>query len=73
MDGFSAFLRMGGYAAYVWPAFAIVAVVMVAFVVTSLRSLRANQATLRALEEAGAVRPRRARRRDAAQSPEAQT
>ncbi len=43
------FLAMGGYAAYVWPALAVSALVMVALLVISLRSLRARQAELDAL------------------------
>ena len=56
------FLAMGGYAAYVWPALAVSALVMVALLVFSLRSLRARQAELDALRagrggEANAVGP----------------
>ena len=40
------FLAMGGYAAYVWPALAVSALVMVALLVFSLRSLRARRAEL---------------------------
>lgn len=54
---FGAFLAMGGYAAYVWPALALSAVVMIGCLVLSLRSLRAREATLAALE---AESPRRA-------------
>ncbi len=52
---------MGGHAAFVWPAFAVAALVMVALLVASLREARANQAALVLLE---ATRPthRRARR-----------
>ena len=52
---------MGGHAAFVWPAFAVAALVMVALLVASLRAARANQAALVLLE---ATRPthRRARR-----------
>ncbi len=44
------FLDMGGYAAFVWPAYGIVAVVMIGLVVTSLRRLRANEAAIAKLE-----------------------
>ena len=50
------FFEMGGYAIYVWPAFATAALVMVGLLVTSLRTLRAREAVLRRLEAAG--RPR---------------
>ena len=59
----SSFFAMGGYAAFVWPAYAIVAVVLVGLLVLSIRVLRRNEATLRLLEEAHA--PRRAARRAA--------
>jgi heme exporter protein D len=50
------FFEMGGYAIYVWPAFAVAALVMIGLLVTSLRTLRAREAVLRRLEAAG--RPR---------------
>ena len=56
MNTLASFLAMGGYAAYVWPAYGIAVVVLAALVVTSLRSLRAREAELRALE---ADHPRR--------------
>jgi heme exporter protein D len=46
------FLEMGGYAVYVWPSFAMAAVVMVGLLVTSLRTLRAREAVLKRLEAA---------------------
>ncbi len=41
---------MGGYAAFVWPAFAVAGVVLAALLVSSLRDLRARQAELDALQ-----------------------
>ncbi len=41
---------MGGYAAFVWPSFAITAVVLVGLLVASLRLLRSNEAALTALK-----------------------
>jgi len=60
------FFSMGGYAAYVWPAYGIAAIVLVALLVTTLRGLRRNEALLKTLEES---RPRRRRegRRPSAQ------
>jgi len=53
------FFEMGGYAAYVWPAFSIAAVVMIALLVLSLQRLRSREAELRRLEAAnGGRRPR---------------
>ena len=44
------FFEMGGYAAYVWPAFGAAAAVMIALLVLSLRDMRAREAALRKLE-----------------------
>ena len=46
------FLEMGGYAVYVWPAFAVAALVMIGLLVTTLRTLRAREAALKQLEAA---------------------
>ncbi len=59
-DSISTFFSMGGYAAFVWPAFGAALVVLVGLLITSLRTLRANQAALEALQAAGGDR-RRAR------------
>ncbi|HYG86315.1 MAG TPA: heme exporter protein CcmD [Azospirillum sp.] len=58
------FFAMGGYAAYVWPAYAVTALVLVGLLVTTLRGLRSHEATLKALE--GSRPPRRRSRREAA-------
>ena len=50
MDSISEFLGMGGYAGFVWPAFAITAVVLIGLLIASLRTLRMREAELRALE-----------------------
>lgn len=42
----SAFLGMGGYAAYVWPAFAVTAAVLIGLLVTSVRTVRSREADL---------------------------
>ena len=44
------FFEMGGYAAYVWPAFGAAAAIMIALLVQSLRTMRAREAALRSLE-----------------------
>ena len=44
------FFEMGGYAAYVWPAFGAAAVIMVTLLVLSIRTMRAREAALKALE-----------------------
>jgi heme exporter protein D len=43
------FFAMGGYAAYVWPAYAISAIVLLAVLGVSTRSLRRAEAELAAL------------------------
>ena len=48
--GAMSFFDMGGYAAYVWPAFGAAAVIMVALLVLSMRTMRVREAALRALE-----------------------
>lgn len=50
MEQFMNFLAMGGYAAYVWPAFGITAVVLVALALASLRSLRTREQMLEGLQ-----------------------
>ena len=44
------FFEMGGYAAYVWPAFGAAAVIMVVLLVLSIRTMRAREAALNTLE-----------------------
>ena len=53
------FLAMGGYAAYVWPAYGVAAVVLIGLWIVSLRGLRARESEIEAVE---AERPRRDRR-----------
>jgi heme exporter protein D len=53
------FFSMGGYAAYVWPAYGIAAVILVAMLIVSLRGLRRHEALLKTLETS---RPRRRER-----------
>jgi len=62
MDQIVSFLKMGGYAGFVWPAYGMSLAVMLGFVIISLRTLRARQATLRALEASMPERPHRRRR-----------
>ena len=52
------FFEMGGYAAYVWPAFGAAAAIMVALLVLSIRTMRAREEALRTLE--ASARRRRA-------------
>ena len=57
------FFDMGGYAAYVWSAYAFATVALGGLVVESMRRSRSAKRTLQALE---AQRPRRRRRRKSA-------
>jgi heme exporter protein D len=50
MTSFLDFLDMGGYAAYVWPAFGIAAAVLVGLLVQSRLTLRSRESTLAELE-----------------------
>ncbi len=66
------FFDMGGYAAFVWPAFGLSFLVMAAMVVSTLRRLRANQRELARLEAAGARRVRGDARKPEAEGEKAQ-
>lgn len=46
----SEFLQMGGYGAYVWPAWGIAAATLAALAVASVRTMRAREKELAALE-----------------------
>ena len=46
MDMIRDYFAMGGYASFVWPAFALSAVVLVALLIVSLRNLRLSEAAL---------------------------
>lgn len=49
---------MGGYGAFVWPAYGVAAVVMLGLLATSLRASRANRRELAELEASGRTRRR---------------
>ncbi len=59
VEAIATFLDMGGYAAFVWPALGITALVLAAMALASVRRLRASEAALRRAE---AAHPRRAAR-----------
>ncbi len=46
MDRIQEFLAMGGYAAYVWPAYGLAVITLIGIVVTSLGRLRAAERNL---------------------------
>ncbi len=49
MDRFQAFLDMGGYAMFVWPAYGIAIGVLIGLLVVSLRGMRGHEEALRSL------------------------
>ncbi len=55
----SGWFHMGGYGAFVWPAFGLTFVVMAAMVIATLASLRARRRELDRLEASLTGRPRR--------------
>lgn len=55
----SDFFAMGGYAAYVWPAYAIALALLVGLFAQSRRQVRRNEAELASLR--AVVRPRQGR------------
>ena len=65
MDVIGEFLAMGGYAAFVWPAFGVTVLVMGGLLLASLRSLRRERRALELMEKA---RPRRRGRGGAPQA-----
>lgn len=52
MDWLNEFLSMGGYGAYIWPAYLIAAVILVGLLIMSLRSVRGHEARLASLRKA---------------------
>lgn len=59
MEQIESFFAMGGYGAYVWPAYGLTAAVMIAFLVTTLRSLRSRRKSLDTLQANAGQRRRR--------------
>ncbi|MBP2229751.1 heme exporter protein CcmD [Azospirillum agricola] len=58
------FLSMGGYAAFVWPAYAIAALVLLGLLLATWKGLRDAETTLKALESARPARRRTRPRAD---------
>ncbi len=53
------YFDMGGYAAYIWPSYAVTVLMLVAVVVVSLRAMRKSETDLKAIQS---LNPRRARK-----------
>ena len=49
MESLTQFFHMGGYAIFVWPSFAVAAIVLSALLVWSLRDLRKERQLLESL------------------------
>ena len=64
MSGLTTYLAMGGYAAYVWPAWGLTALVMLGLLVATWRTNKAREAELKALQD---LQPSRRAPRDKAQ------
>ncbi|MGE5504110.1 MAG: heme exporter protein CcmD [Actinomycetota bacterium] len=52
MESLQAFLTMGGYGGYVWPAYGIGAIAMIALLALSVRETRGREAELDLLQQA---------------------
>ncbi|HSR71566.1 MAG TPA: heme exporter protein CcmD [Kiloniellales bacterium] len=60
MSEIESFFAMGGYGAFVWPAFGLTAVVLIGLLVDTLGRLRARERALAKWQAAGGTaRPRR--------------
>tara|TARA_R110002110_G_scaffold415612_2_gene651704 strand:+ start:165486 stop:165686 length:201 start_codon:yes stop_codon:yes gene_type:complete len=59
VENTTAFLNMGGYAAFVWPSLGIATVILAGMAVVSIRGLRQSETALRHAEAASPVRRRR--------------
>ncbi len=46
MDALGSYLAMGGYAAFVWPAFVLSAAVLLAVLAQSMKKLKSSEAAL---------------------------
>ena len=56
MESFQTFLQMGGYAAYIWPAYGVAAAVLGGLAIASYRGMRQAE---RQAERERPLRPRR--------------
>jgi heme exporter protein D len=61
MQGVMQYLAMGGYAAFVWPAYAVAAIVLGGLAVQSLRAYRRNMRQLDMLQQERPARRRGSR------------
>jgi heme exporter protein D len=59
MQALSDYLSMGGYAAFVWPAYGAAALILIGFAIDSWRRVTRAEAALRRLEATQETTPRR--------------
>ena len=59
MENLSDFFNMGGYGAYIWPAYGVSALVLLALLISSMIGLKADEKTLEMLQAQGGGRRRR--------------
>lgn len=50
------FFAMGGYAAFIWPAYGATAAILIGLLIASVRNLRAREAELKQAEAAAPAR-----------------
>lgn len=55
MEQFEALLHLGGYGAYVWPAYGVAAFVLIGVLWQTLASLRANERLAKRLQNPSAL------------------
>jgi heme exporter protein D len=66
MDGMHSFFAMGGYAAFVWPAYLLVVAVMAGLFLTSRRDLKRREREVQSLKAMAPERRGDARRGEGA-------
>jgi len=59
MEAIAEFFTMGGYAVYVWPSYAVTAVVLIGMLVSSLRLLKTTEDTFNTLKSEKEARMKR--------------
>lgn len=68
MEAVFAFLHMGGYAGFVWPAYVVAVVVMAGVLMFSIRAARAREAELEQLQRSRPARRRAAQTKGVGQT-----
>ena len=58
MEALSEYFAMGGHAAFIWPSYAIAAIILVALLTLSLRDLRRNEKLAKTLRQQRRAAPK---------------